>query len=62
MLVANGYGSVNGSAQLLRLNANSGALVNAIDMGVTGSNGLSSPAVWLMKMVMVLLIWFMPAI
>lgn len=45
VLVANGYGSVNGSAQLLRLNANSGVLVNAIDMGVTGSNGLSSPAV-----------------
>lgn len=45
VLVANGYGSVNGSAQLLRLNANTGVVANTIDMEATGSNGLSSPAV-----------------
>lgn len=45
VLVANGYGSVNGSAQLLRLNANTGEIANTIDMAATGSNGLSSPAV-----------------
>lgn len=45
VLIANGYGSVNGSAQLLRLNANTGEVANTIDMEATGSNGLSSPAV-----------------
>lgn len=41
---SDGYGGVN-SAQLLRLNANTGVVANTIDMEATGSNGLSSPAV-----------------
>lgn len=40
----NGYDSVNGSAVLYVLNAYTGEVVKKIDTGVTGDNGLSSPA------------------
>lgn len=40
----NGYDSVNGSAVLYVLNAHTGEMIRKIDTGVSGDNGLSSPA------------------
>jgi len=43
-IFGNGYNSVNDSAILYIINANTGELIKKIDTGVTGNNGLSSPA------------------
>jgi len=43
VIVANGYGSSNGSAVLFVLDAETGAVIQKIDTLATGGNGLSSP-------------------
>lgn len=43
-IFGNGYDSVNGSAVLYVLNAYTGEVIRKIDAGVSGDNGLSSPA------------------
>ncbi len=45
VIFGNGYNSPNGSAVLFILDAFTGAVVTKIDTGVTGCNGLSTPAV-----------------
>lgn len=45
-LVGNGYNSDNGSAVLFIINLETGAIIKTIDTGVTGENGLATPALW----------------
>ena len=45
VIFGNGYTSDNGSAELFVLDALTGAVLAKIDTGVTGDNGLSTPAV-----------------
>jgi type IV pilus assembly protein PilY1 len=43
VIVGNGYGSINESAVLFILDAETGAVIRKIDTGAIGGNGLSSP-------------------
>ncbi len=45
VILANGYESTNGSAVLFILDAQTGAVIQRIETGAVGSNGLSSPTV-----------------
>ena len=45
VVVGNGYGSVNDSAVLFILDAETGAVIQKINTGAVGGNGLSSPVV-----------------
>jgi type IV pilus assembly protein PilY1 len=46
VVFGNGYNSLNSSAVLVILNAETGDLIHRIDTGATGCNGLSSPALF----------------